>query len=133
MKHDQRRLTNAATMPKRLLPFDCHFQFSQAYAGGECAAAIYSPDRFGETQQPRSRYLREVLTLIADHAVNRIEQLSPRTINSNFRGHLARQCTSDAYIPRPQATANPCQGRARDAMAFKKGILSIALVYGAPK
>jgi len=60
-----------------------NYLFAGSDAGGERAAAIYS--LIGSTKlsglDPEA-YLREVLTRIADHPINRIQELLPWNINS---------------------------------------------------
>jgi IS66 C-terminal element len=83
-----------------------HYLFAGSDAGGERAAAIYSLIGSAKLNglDPEA-YLHQVLTRIADHPINRIDELLPWNLNLTsagvptqpFRGHLAIRCNSDAY------------------------------------
>jgi hypothetical protein len=60
-----------------------NYLFAGSYTGGERAAAIYSLIGSAKLNgvDPEA-YLRQVLTRIADHPINRIEELLPWNVTS---------------------------------------------------
>jgi transposase len=67
-----------------------NYLFMGSDAGGERAAAIYSLVETAKLNglDPQA-YLREVLTRIAEHPINRIEELLPWNIGRNDEQRLA--------------------------------------------
>jgi hypothetical protein len=67
-----------------------NYLFAGSDAGGERAAAIYSLVGSAKLNglDPEA-YLREVLTRIADHPINRIEELLPWNLDVSVRSELA--------------------------------------------
>ena len=60
-------------------------------AGGERAAAIYSLIGTAKLNSVNPEaYLREVLSRIADHPVNHIEELLPWNLAAELAGHKSR-------------------------------------------
>ena len=72
-----------------------NYLFAGSDAGGERAAAIYSLIGTAKLNDiDPEAYLREVLTRIADHPVNRIDDLLPW--NAGLRRHPSRTAESPA-------------------------------------
>jgi transposase len=63
-----------------------NYLFAGADSGGERAAAIYSLVGTAKLNGiDPAAYLRYVLTRIADHAINRIDELIPWAVADQFR------------------------------------------------
>jgi transposase len=67
------------------------YLFAGSDAGGERAAAIYSLLGTAKLNGlDPELYLRHVLERIADHPVNRVQELLPWTVAAALPAHLAR-------------------------------------------
>ena len=63
-----------------------NYLFAGADSGGERAAAIYSLIGTAKLNEiDPEAYLRFVLARIADHAINRVDQLMPWVVADQFR------------------------------------------------
>ncbi len=74
-----------------------NYLFMGSDAGGERAAAIYSLVETAKLNglDPEA-YLREVLTRIAEHPINRIDELLPWNIGARA-GHCSRLCAISGW------------------------------------
>src|SRR5215471_4356119 len=88
-RRSPRWITTNQKLPadKFLTLFRKNFLFAGSDGGGESAAAIYSLIGTAKLNgiEPES-YLRNVLSRIAEHPVNRIEELLPWNIDAELTG-----------------------------------------------
>ena len=85
-----------------------NFLFAGSDGGGESAAAMYSLIGTAKLNglDPES-YLRNVLSCIADHPINRIEELLPRECRGRSCRTLTPRRLIDPFLPSRQTESSP--------------------------